>query len=119
MTASQAEALQKAALTQARTFLEGLNVPTNLIDKMFQLASTEVYWLSGSEVEVQLGRRPPWYEQFLIARCGFKKSLEADYFATNNPSLLKQLIEVDRCGAHLARPDAEAFITKEINYPGK
>jgi hypothetical protein len=110
----EAEALQKDALRQARSYLENLDVPTNLIDKMFQRASTEIYWLSREEIEEQLGRRPPWYEQFLIARCGFNKDLERRYFSTNDSEILDQLMTVNSCGARLSTPEAKSFLMSEL-----
>ena len=49
---------------------------------MFEQASTEVHWLSERELALQLGQRPPWYEEFLIARCGLDKSAETRFYAT-------------------------------------
>lgn len=112
--AVEAEALQKDALRQARSYLENLDVPTSLIDKMFQRASTEVYWLSREEIEEHLGRRPPWYEQFLIARCGFSKDLERKYFSTNDKAILDQLMTVNSCGAKLSTPEAKSFLMSEL-----
>ncbi len=113
-SAKEAEALQKDALRLARSHLEDLDVPTSLIDKMFQRASTEVHWLTRDEVEEQLGRRPPWYEQFLIARCGFSKTLERKYFATSDQAILKQLTTVNSCGIQLSAPEARSFLATEL-----
>ncbi len=117
MSAREAETLQRNALRQARSYLENQDVPTNLIDKMFQRASTEVYWLSRDEIDEQLGRRPPWYEQFLIARCGLNKSLERKYFSTNDEAILDQLATVDNCGVQLSIPEARAFLRSELKNP--
>ena len=114
MSVGEAQTLQKDVLRRARLYLEDLDVPTNLIDKMFQRASTEVYWLTQNEIEDQLGRRPPWYEQFLIARCGFNKSLERQYFLTNDKKILDQLTNINLCGVRLSRPDARAFLESEL-----
>lgn len=116
---SGAETLQRSALQQARSYLESQDVPTSLIDKMFQRASTEVYWLSRDEIEEQLGLRPPWYEQFLISRCGLDKSLERKYFSTNDETLLDQLLIVDACGVRLSAPEARAFLRTELKSPAK
>lgn len=114
MSARDAETLQKNVLRQARKYLEDKDVPTNLIDRMFQLASTEVHWLSRNEVEEQLGRRPPWYEQFLIAKCGLDKSIERKYFLTNDKAILTILVAVDLCGYRLSIPEAKAFVKSEL-----
>lgn len=116
LTPQQAETLQNTMLRQARLYLEDLQVPTNIIDTMFQRASTEVHWLTDPEIGEQLGRRPPWYEQFLIARCGLDKALERRYWQMHDKDqkLLDQLVSVDICGERLSRPDAEAFLKAEL-----
>lgn len=119
ISAREAETLQKNMLKKARKYLEDQDVPTNLIDKMFQLASTEVYWLSRDEVFAQLGRRPPWYEQFLITRCGLNKSLERKYFLTNDAAIRDQVIAVDICGSQLSITEAKVFIRSELTNPTK
>jgi hypothetical protein len=119
LTPRQAEALQNTVLRQARLYLENLQVPTSIIDKMFQRASTEVAWLTRPEIEEQLGARPPWYEQFLIARCGLDKAVERRYFQSNDKSLLDQIVKVDMCGRKLSRPDAQAFLTAALQGTAK
>ena len=119
MSIREAETLQRSALRKARSYLEDQHVPTSLIDKMFQRASTEVYWLSSDEIEEQLGRRPPWYEQFLISRCGLDKSLERKYFSTNDAALLDQIFAVDACGEQLSAPEGRAFLRAELKSSAK
>lgn len=114
MTPGQAEVLQKDALRLARSYLEELQVPFGLIDAMIQRASTEVHWLSRYEIDEQLGRRPPWYEQFLIGRCGLDKTLERRYFATGDRALLDHLLKVDECGRRLSKPEAESFLRAQL-----
>lgn len=119
LSPSQAEALQRKVLREARRYLEDLDVPTNLIDAMFQRASSEIYWLSILDVDQQLGRRPPWYEQFLIARCGFDKALDKQYFdfgggGADRKTLLNRALNVDSCGEKLSQPEAEVYVEAEI-----
>ncbi len=114
LTPRQAENIQRSAQKEARLYLEEHDVPTSLIDKMFKLASTEVYWLSADQAAAQLGRRPPWYEQFLIAHCGLNKSIEDRFFKTNDHNLLKHLMKVENCGWSLTRIDAKIFLENEI-----
>jgi hypothetical protein len=113
----EAEALQKDVLRQARTYLENLDVPTNLIDKMFQQASTEVYWLSQDEINEQLGRHSPWYEQLLIARCGHNRSFERKAFSTNDHTMIDQVAKVANCGHLLSLSEARAFLKSELKNP--
>jgi hypothetical protein len=119
MSAGDVEESQRVVLREARKYLEDQDVPTNLIDRMFQRASTEVYWLTRAEIEDQLGSRPPWYEQFLIAKCGLDKAMERRYFSTNDKKLLKQLKAVTSCGDNLTATDAESFLNRELARAGR
>ena len=113
----EAESLQKQAFRQARLYLESQDVPTNLIDKMFQQASTDVYWLSREEIEQQLGRRPPWYEQLLIAKCGLDTSIERKYWLTGDATLIPQLVSTEACGNRLSLEEGRKFLKAELGSP--
>jgi hypothetical protein len=76
LTPGVAEALETHALLDAENYLHQLRVPNHLVDTMFANSSTEVHWLSAEELQYELGERPPWYEEFLIARCGLDKERE-------------------------------------------
>ena len=106
----ESEASQKRLMRAARAYLVEHDVPTNIIDKMFQSSSLEVYWLSRNELDIQLGRRPPWYEQYLIAHCGYNKEKEARYFETNDEALGKWLTNVDTCGNKLSSGQSRKFL---------
>jgi len=106
----ESETSQKRLMHAARAYLEEHDVPTNIIDKMFQSSSLEVYWLSRNEIDIQLGRRPPWYEQYLIAHCGYNKEMEARYFETNDEDLGKWLTKVDTCGNELSIEQSRKFL---------
>jgi hypothetical protein len=71
-----AEALETQALRDAENYLHQLRVSNHLVDTMFANSSTEVHWLSQEELQYELGQRPPWYEEFLISRCGLDKERE-------------------------------------------
>lgn len=111
----EAEILQRQALKLARAYLEDQDVPTNLIDKMFQQASTDVYWLSRAEVEEQLGRRPPWFDQLLIAKCGLDTSLERRYFTSGDVTLLPGLYLTEECANRLAAEEGRKFLSSELS----
>lgn len=75
LSPSAAETLETDALLEAEKYLHDLRVPTSIMEEMFQQASTEVHWLTRREF-FELGQRAPWYEEFLIARCGLDKGAE-------------------------------------------
>jgi hypothetical protein len=86
---------------------------------MFQRASSEVYWLSSAELE-QIGHYPPWYEQFLIGRCGLDTSVAQRYWnSAGDQSLLNRLIEAERCGERLSIGEAIGFLVNEFIKAGK
>lgn len=114
----QAETLETKAMLDAEEYLHQLRVPNNLVEIMFEHASNAIHWLTIDELE-RLGTHPPWYEEFLIARCGLDKSVEQRFRADpNNDVLLSQLMTVSRCGFHLTRADADkAFNNAVKNMP--
>jgi hypothetical protein len=86
---------------------------------MFQRASSEVYWLSLAELKDQIGHFAPWYEEFLIAKCGLDKAATKEYFNTANPSLLNRLRESERCGDNINLTEASEFLKSEFQKAGK
>lgn len=64
-------------LTKALTsFLEKNSVPRAIVDKMNQTSSATIHWLNQDEID-ELGAYAPWFEEFLIAKCGIApKTLE-------------------------------------------
>lgn len=84
---------KQSELTEAvNAFLEEYSVPKGLIEVMNRTSSTEIYWLNPSEI-ASLGQRPAWYEEFLIAKCGYDKSLEDK--ANDDQALMKLFLEND------------------------
>jgi hypothetical protein len=107
LSPSAAESLETRALLEAEKYLHELRVPTSLVEEMFEQASTEVHWLSERELALQLGQRPPWYEEFLIARCGLDKSAETRFYA-NRSSIQDNmgLQAAANCEQNLTRAEA-------------
>jgi hypothetical protein len=98
-------------LLDAENYLHSLRVPRAIVDEMFANASTEIHWLSWDELQ-QVGLRPPWWEEVLIARCGLNPVQEAA--AMNAPDGLGEgtpadimLKGVSDCQANLSAPEAE------------
>jgi hypothetical protein len=106
LSPSAAEALETDALLDAEKYLHALRVPTSLVEEMFEQASTEVHWLTKREY-LELGQRPPWYEEFLIARCGFDKNAETRFL--NNRASIQDRMSLQAaadCEESLTRPEA-------------
>ena len=115
LSPSQATALQNDAFRRARSYLQELQIPTSLIDTMFQRASSEVYWLSTAEIMEQIGHYAPWYEEFLIAKCGLDKAVTKEYFNTANPSLLNRVVRFEKCGDLATAMEALQFLNRELH----
>jgi hypothetical protein len=112
-----AEAAETAALRDAEQYLRDLRVPRNLVDLMFEQASTEIYWLSNEEFVHQLGRRPAWYEEFLIARCGLDKAAEERYFTEGAAAKpLAEIMAPIHCGQELTLTEAkDAYANAQLD----
>jgi hypothetical protein len=107
LSPSAAETLETRALTDAEIYLHELRVPNNLVDTMFEHASTEIHWLSDDELDHQLGQRPAWYEEFLIAKCGFDKKAALDELAGRaSVNAIKGVEAALECGTRLTNEDA-------------
>lgn len=104
LSPSAAETLETHALTDAENYLHELRVPSNLVDTMFEHASTEIHWLSAEELDHQLGESPAWYEEFLIARCGLHR--RPSLAGTANQSELQEAEAALECGERLTLEDA-------------
>lgn len=57
-----------------RDFLADKGVPDALIEHMFSLASNEIYWLNGYDLQ-NIGDRPAWFDQYLLSKCGFNSRM--------------------------------------------
>jgi len=117
LSPKEAETVETQSLLEAEEYLHQLRVPGNMVDTMFEHASTQIHWLSDDELINQLGRRAMWYEEFLIARCGLNKSLElraADAYDDNKRSLSEMRIAVNSCRDRLVRSEAQANYKKAI-----
>jgi hypothetical protein len=113
-----AEAAETAALRDAEQYLRDLRVPRNFVDLMFEQASTEIYWLSNEEFVHQLGRRrPAWYEEFLIARCGLDKAAEERYFTEGAAAKpLAEIMAPVHCGQELRLTEAkDAYANAQLD----
>lgn len=89
LTPEQAEAKYAQMSKSVRTFLVEKGVPNALIERMFSLASNEVYWLNGSDLE-DLGNSPAWFDQYLVAKCGFNNRMFNEAAARHDEAQAKK-----------------------------
>jgi hypothetical protein len=107
LSLSEVESLENRAWLDAESYLHQLRVPPTLVEEMFGNASTEIHWLSGREI-YQLGEFAPWFEEFLIARCGLKKDAEMRSLLGARISADEEasLAATSACEIQLTRPEA-------------
>lgn len=53
-----------------REYLKSISIPGEIIDKMFSNSSDEVAYLTKSEYKEKIGYRQPFFEEWLISKCG-------------------------------------------------
>ena len=63
-----------------RLFLQDREVPQYLQERMFSLASNEIYWLTYADLD-RIGPRANWFDQFMVSRCKLDKQLEQGFLA--------------------------------------
>jgi hypothetical protein len=108
----QPKPLETRALLDAEQYLHRLRVPSSTVDEMFEHASTEIHWLTDDELRHELGERPSWYEEFLIARYGLDKATEEQFLRDpDNETLFKSMMRAEDCGRQLTRSE----IMKALN----
>ena len=74
MSPALAEERYKEMVDLVRRYLKEFEVPENVVAKIFMRDSRDIYWLNQQEVD-QLGRKPVWLEQYILASCGFTEKM--------------------------------------------
>ncbi|HAF01892.1 MAG TPA: hypothetical protein DCO68_13520 [Methylophilaceae bacterium] len=114
-TLKEVQEINDALYTETKKYLELLNVPRNLSELMLSRTSNEIYWLTKSD-KINLGRRPLWYEEFLVTICGFDKELERKF---DNPLIHSESVDdeyfsmlekVDNCSINKVENEKIAYM---------
>lgn len=74
LTLREAEEHTRSLHGAVRQHLVANDVSQLLVDKMFSKASTEIYWLTAEDLDERVGRWAPWWEQYMVTRCGLDKT---------------------------------------------
>lgn len=69
---------QKKITREVREYLINEQVPLAYIQQMLQRSSREIYWLTENGDGFLLNGRAPWFEEMMIARCGFDPVYDRD-----------------------------------------
>lgn len=78
---SKVAAAQQEMTLKVRDYLRREQVSELFIEKMIERSSKEVYWLHESGDPFALNGRAPWFEEMMIARCGFDPAYDRDFQA--------------------------------------
>lgn len=106
---NEVEQKHRQLMQSVKSYLEEQQVPSKLIEKMFSLASSEIYWLTYDDIR-SIGRRANWWDQVLVDRCQLNKKLEFEYLSNGDDSplaaqALKHLHDVAVCAYNISADD--------------
>jgi len=62
------------------SYLNELQIPSNIIETMFRMKSTDAYFITDTDLIEKIGQEAPFFEEWLIAKCGElteKESIDA------------------------------------------
>lgn len=110
LSLKDAERSQAELTKSVNALLEDNSVPRYLIETMNRTSSSEIHWLSDKEIG-DLGERPAWYEEFLIAKCGYDKGAGERYNEhPENPELERAWL----ANFTKVQPCEEKFLATEL-----
>ncbi len=107
---SRVASAQQEMTSKVRDYLKREQVPEQYVDKMIERSSREVYWLHESGDPFALNGRAPWFEEMMIARCGFDPVYEREFQANDVQRTLKGQSTPDR--------EKAAYFTWRQKYNG-
>lgn len=98
---------QASLMEQMTAYLNSQNVPSSLIEKMMSRSSSEIYWLSDSEISA-LGEVSPPREELLIAKCKYKRNETFDLLFVGNP----KIDQIRQCVMEIQASERSSFISR-------
>jgi hypothetical protein len=106
---NEVEHKHRQLMKAVRNYLEDQQVPAQIIEKMFSLASSEIYWLTHEDI-ASLGRRAHWWDQVLVDRCMLNKELELELlsrgdFSPRAAHAKRHIREVAECAYNISADD--------------
>jgi len=76
LSLSQAQELTRLMNQSLERAFREFDIPPHLYQSALMTASSQVHWLSESETR-SLGTYPPWFDEYLLARCRPQRSSDA------------------------------------------
>lgn len=89
---------RQAELTKAVSdYLEKAYVPRSIIEKMNAMSSNDILWLDSGD-EYMLGfPYQPWYEQLLIAKCGYSAEKQKHLYQSDHAAWEVEVTRMHAC----------------------
>lgn len=79
LSSEQAEIEYKKVVDTTESYLKKMRVPDNIKEKIFNIPSNEIYWLTKDEIE-NIEGMSPYYHELIISKCGSQtKEDETNY----------------------------------------
>jgi len=114
---------QRALRGQMRSYLDEMEVPAAIQDRMQAYASSEVLWLSPSEVW-SIGMMASFWQEALVARCGLNVAAYKGLMTSHNDAeaapYLERLDGFWDCNVALKRAEMQkTFDRLQVVHPAK
>ena len=120
MSLEEAQTKHRWLMDTIRQYLEEQDVPRYLIERMFSLASTEIYWLNRRDLDA-IGRRANWWDQVLVNRCKLDKRLEQKYLSgethpqTREAEAEKHIYDVAVCAYEISAEERKRNLSNLLS----
>jgi hypothetical protein len=80
LSTTEAKEEYKKLEVYVKSYLNDLQIPSDIIETMFRMKSTDVYFITDTDLIAKIGQEAPFFEEWLIAKCGElteKESIDA------------------------------------------
>ncbi|HRH17089.1 MAG TPA: hypothetical protein PLS22_06510 [Aquabacterium sp.] len=81
LSASESRSRYEVIEASARKILGQASVPQDIVDTMFRTSSNEIYLISRSDFDMEIGQLQPYYQEWLKSKCGKLEGKELEDLA--------------------------------------
>jgi hypothetical protein len=111
MPTAQAALLEDGMQAPVRTFLSDNEVPSVIVDEMFERPPTDIHWLSDQE-ETALSPKSPSFAKLLAEKCGWHEGLERAVYQGQRP--VDDLKDLTVCRQRTTQPEARKALAQAL-----
>lgn len=98
---SESMGKQRKVMQSISKYLEQSMVPRQLIEKMMSRASTDIYWMTHSDIR-ELGIWPPEFEELAIRKCEYQPMLQKMAVESGDPEVTAKAGRQMQCAGRLS-----------------